>query len=133
MKKILILSLVLLISYTGFAQKEQVFVATSVTHMKMNKQTKDWDVVGKDTGFISITYGPNYVQIGEDPKGRFILFGKVTKYQDDQADYVMQQCYNYQGERMVLSTMYGRKKKFIKVGLDLKTDLFLYTLQYSEE
>lgn len=132
MKK-LIIGLLLLISYAGVAQDEQVFVAKSITHMKMNAVKKDWDIVSKKEGYISITYGKDYVQIGEDPKARFILVGDVTNYQDEIADYVIQVCYNYQGKRMTISTMYGRKKKFIKVGIDLKTDLFVYTLQGSEE
>ncbi len=132
MKK-LIIGLLLLISYAGVAQDEQVFVATQITHMKFNQKTQDWDIVGKKTGYISITYGKNYMQIGEDPKARFTLFGDVVNHEDDQAMYVMQACYDYQGRRMTTSTMYGKKKKFIKIGVDMKTDLFIYTLQGSEE
>lgn len=133
MKKLIIGLLLLFTCYAGIAQDEQVFVAKSVTHMKMNAQKKDWDIVSKDEGFISITYGKDYVQFGEDPRARFILFGPVTNHQDEQADYVIQACYNYQGKRMTVSTMYGRKKKFIRVAVDMKTDLFMYTLKYSEE
>lgn len=129
MKKLFLILSILMISYAGIAQEVQTFVSENMTQLKLNRATGNWDTIKSIDKIIPITYGPKYVQVGTESGTKYVLYGEVEKSEDENATFYIQKGFLFNGGDMRTWTIYGKKTKYIKVGIEIGDSMFLFRLQ----
>lgn len=121
------------ISYAGAAQDTQLFVSKKLTVYTINRNTNKYELKSEHEGYTPLIYGKDYLQIGEDPRLKFNLYGKVVKEQVEFTESVTQQGFTKEGAKMSTTTTYGKQAKFIKVAVTLFDNMFVYDIKLSDE
>lgn len=129
MKKLILILSMLIVSYAGIAQEVQTFVSENLTVMKLNKTTDEWDIISTNDQITSITYGPKFVQIGSNPKTKYVLYGEIEKTEDKNATFYSQSGFAYNGVDMKTWTIYGKNQVYVKIGILIGEKMFLFRLQ----
>lgn len=135
MKKLLLILLFIAGTFSSYAQSEdtQLFVSKKLTLYKTNPKTDKYELFSETEGYTPLIYGKDYLQVGQDPRLRFTLFGEVLKDEDEVGVYYTQRGFTKEGIKMMTKTMYSKKAKFIKVSVMLLSNLYIYDIKMSDE